>query len=330
MGQGRTWMVAALLSTGWAGLLGADDYAPLTRVADYYGFPPPMRSEGRQTLRSTYSELVFSEGSRRLEYNGTVIMMQEGLQARDGSWGVTRTDFETVIDPLLRSRRALARTPARVVMLDPGHGGADGGAQSASGLLEKTVALDIARMVRERLTASGLQVHMTRYRDETLGLDARCRAAARRKADLFVSIHLNAASNGGASGFETFVLPSVGQRSTAAREGDAMRYPGNRHDAQNMLLGYFVHFGVQSRVEGVDRGLKRARFLVLRNAPCPAALVECGFLSNRGDARELGSAQHRARLADGIAHGILTYASRAAEAREAAAARVESDGDAAD
>jgi N-acetylmuramoyl-L-alanine amidase len=82
---------------------------------------------------------------------------------------------------------------------------------------------------------------------------------------------------------------------------------GNGDDAANTLLAYFIHKGVLAQTAAADRGVKRAGFQVLREAPCPAVLVECGFISNRREEEKLMQSLYRDSLAEGIAQGILTY-----------------------
>ncbi len=82
---------------------------------------------------------------------------------------------------------------------------------------------------------------------------------------------------------------------------------GNRFDKKNTLLGYYLHRGMLKQAKAIDRGIKHARFEVLRNAPCPAVLLECGFITNKGEAAKVIGREHRAALAKGIANGIMSY-----------------------
>jgi N-acetylmuramoyl-L-alanine amidase len=198
----------------------------------------------------------------------------------------------------------------RTVVLDPGHGGEDSGAVGAQRVCEKKVALDVAARVAARLRDSGVVVRMTRTQDQTLPLYQRPACARRWGADLFVSMHLNSSRNDDAAGLETYIVPAAGYPSTSSTRADSRSCDGNRFDAQNALLAYYLQRGVLSTARIPDRGIKRARFEVLTEAPCPAALVECGFVSNRSEARRLRDAEYREALADGISRGILTYISR--------------------
>jgi N-acetylmuramoyl-L-alanine amidase len=199
-----------------------------------------------------------------------------------------------------------------VVVLDPGHGGRDTGAIGGGGLLEKTVALDLARRVERKLRGSGLKVRLTRKRDRTVDLRTRTTLAAKWGGGLFVSVHLNASVNRSAAGIETYALAVPGLPSTASDSGDPTPFPGHAHNGGNIFLAYCLHRALLSGTGAADRGIRRARFQVLREAPCPAALVECGFVSNRIEESRLATAVFRDEIAEAIARGIRAYVSRTA------------------
>ena len=160
---------------------------------------------------------------------------------------------------------------------------------------------------------------LTRDRDREVGLDERCEMARRAAADLFVSVHFNSAPDRHTQGIETFIVPAAGALSTCEKRASVQRRNrgpalGNQNDAANTVLGYWVHRGLLSYAHGEDRGVKRARYLVLRNTGCPATLVEAGFISSPEEARRLRLEEYRQSLANGIASGILTYLSRVREA----------------
>ncbi len=177
-------------------------------------------------------------------------------------------------------------TSRRVVVIDAGHGGSDPGAVGIGGLREKEVVLDISRQVGEILERNGVSVVMTRQDDRTLDLAPRTQLANRVNANLFVSIHANAInmSRPDVNGLETYYYSS-GQRLAQTIH-------------QNMLRSF-------SNMR--DRGVRRARFYVLRHTNMPAVLVETGFVTGRDDARMLANASERSRMAEAIAQGILQY-----------------------
>lgn len=275
-----------------------------------YGFPAPTRSDRLITLRSRYTTITFETNSRKMSYNGLLVWLNAPVVLDGRRWSLASADIDKVIDPLLRADRALAGAGFTRIVLDPGHGGDDVGAIGTRRTYEKNVALDIARLVGERLRGTGLNVMFTRETDSGLGLGERVAKAARWNADLFVSIHCNAAADSAAQGVETYVMPAAGFPSTAGNR-NARFFPGNAHDRANMLLAHYVHRELLAKTGAADRGIRRARFDVLRGAPCPAILVECGFLSNRIEEEKLLTREYRERVAAGIAEGIVQYVNRA-------------------
>lgn len=222
------------------------------------------------------------------------------------------------------------RRRVRTVVLDPGHGGTDPGAVGFRGTEEKRVVLDICRRVKKHLTQAGFQVVLTRDTDEYLPLSRRAEIAAQCGADLFVSVHANAAPNRSAAGVETYFLSEAKtdwERAVAASENAVFEReianPGAKEKnpvrliladlAQNEFL--FESSELAASIQrcavqqgcAVDRGVRQANFYVLRNIFMPAVLVECGFLSNRQEEKLLRDPDHRERLARAIASGISDF-----------------------
>ncbi len=286
---------------------------PLRSVARFYGFPHVYTDAEMFTMRSEYSRMMFAANSRRLTFNDVLIHLNGPVGGAQDRWRIDGIDAEMTLDALLRPSHVMPEQPVRVVVIDPGHGGDDPGGVGKRGLTEKEVVLDIARRVRSKLQTSALTVHLTRDDDEFLSLNERVEIANSLNADLFVSIHANAVANPLVSGVETFVLPAAGYPST---NGNQPRYgaealPGNRFDAANTLLGYFLQQELLGTAGTIDRGVKRSRFVVLKNIQCPAALVECGFISNPQEEERFMQTEYRDQLAEAIARGILRFVERA-------------------
>ena len=168
----------------------------------------------------------------------------------------------------------------RTVVVDAGHGGIDKGARGVDGSLEKKYALDTAKRVEKGLRRAGYRVIMTRRGDYFVTLPKRAAISNRQRGAVFVSIHYNWARNSGANGTETFYHSSRSYPLAANIQRELSRHSNNR-------------------------GVKRARFHVLRNNARPAVLVEGGFLSNASEARKVRSPFYRQRLADAIVRGII-------------------------
>ena len=252
----------------------------------------------------------FFPGRRRTEVNGSTVWLNAIAEPAGTSdlLKLDARDVREVLRPLLRPPPA-PEHPLRV-MLDPGHGGEDSGAVSARPAIEeKDLVLDLALRIGKLLEEAGLVVGYTRRDDTFLSLDERTATASVWRADAFVSLHANFADNRQASGPETYVLPFAGYAPTGGDQRISSKTRnGNRHDIGNTLLGYSIHRRLPGRRGECDRGLRRARFQVLRQAGCPAVLVEVGFLSNAVEARLLASGWFRGKLARAVADGILDYA----------------------
>ncbi len=231
-------------------------------------------------------------------------------------------------DPTLRPNGAVTRT----VVIDPGHGGYDPGAQGY--VSEEVVVLDIALKVRELLEAQDINVILSR--DDDYHLDARkatdlaARAAmASPDRNLFVSIHANAAENSRAHGIETWIFGepleedliqnaiiengggSVGLQLTeeAKRVHDSVINDIFRQEQlyYSQTLAEAVQASMIDATGATDRGIRKNYFYVIRNASIPAVLVEVGFVSNPEEGRNLAREDYRTQVANGIAEGIVAF-----------------------
>jgi len=283
------------------------DAVPLLDQAQVCGVSSVSETEQVMTWQTPHATLEFGAGSRRLIHNTHLFWLNAAVEKRGTAWTIARVDAETIVRPLLQESGVLQHQGFSMVVLDPGHGGSDPGTLGPRRRHEKKLVLDICKRVRRKLNASNVAVRMTRRRDTALELRERPGFATRWGADVFVSLHVNSAGNTAANGIETFAMPAAGFASTTSNEADAKAYPGNRNDAANTLLARYLQRGILAQTQAADRGVKRARFAVLRDAACPAALVEVGFLSNPAEAAHLIDSAYRDRLAEGLAQGILTY-----------------------
>lgn len=222
-------------------------------------------------------------------------------------------------------------TAAPLVVLDVGHGGEDHGAHGARGLQEKTTALAIAKAVGAELVKQGYRVSYTRSDDTFIPLWDRATIANRQGADLFISLHLNAARARAATGSEVYFL-SLGQaeadaQATADSENAGTEQgPGAAPDvvasilddlAQKAYLRDSQALAVDiqrelNRLAGIkERGVKQAPFIVLRGAAMPAVLVESAFISNPREEKKLRDPAFIARLGEAIAKGVKAYLAEA-------------------
>ena len=257
----------------------------------------------------------FKHGYQTAVIDGVTVFLLEPalLDPKTRKGKPSALDYRNTVCPLVNAtaKPLVDGRPVRV-FIDPSHGGADSGALSQDRkLVEGKVVLDIAKRLATYLTQSGFDVRLSRQ-DNTLSplLEERTLMAAKWKADLFVSVHINATGDGDSSayGLETFILPPAGSSSTYGSRPSATVQNGNGNDVRNMQLGYAIQRRALKTSRLADRGLRRARFSVLREASMPAALVECGFISSPRDRKILTTADGRERIARGLYQGICDYA----------------------
>jgi N-acetylmuramoyl-L-alanine amidase len=291
----------------------------LSQLSHRYNFISYAARGKNLALKTKFNTFAFESNTRKVKFNDTLIWLNAPVTRHWGAWTIRDIDVDKTILPLINPHGALKSEGWRRVMLDPGHGGKDPGAVDLRrGLEEKRITLELAGRVRTILKKYKVDVRLTRDGDQTTDLDKRCLMANRWKADLFVSIHLNASANANASGIETHILPPAGCPITASAfvgSRDRAAFPGNRHDGANMVLGYYLQRSLLKFARLEDRGVRRSRFYVLRNVNCPAALVEGGFISSRNDRTKIMTTAYRDNVARGIAEGILAYLNLVKRAR---------------
>ena len=262
--------------------------------------------------------VIWDESSRRLSIGGVLP--------------------DQVQTPLVRPRKADAGARGiRKVVLDPGHGGKDPGAVGQRGTYEKDINLDIALKLKTILEDDlGLIVVMTRDDDTFIPLNQRTALANKEAADLFISVHCNAAPRKKRAlktlrGFESYFL-SVARtddaRATAAMENSAVEFEQpdkkvrdqdevsfilwdmiqNEFLTESSDLAELVQEGVKGRVTIPSRGISQAGFYVLNGAYMPAVLIETAFISYKDEEKLLKTDAFREKLARGIAGGIAGFA----------------------
>lgn len=228
------------------------------------------------------------------------------------------------------------KDPVDIVVIDPGHGGDNFGATTADGWREKDLTLKIAKRTKDYLKSiPGMKVYLTREDDSYLDLDSRTAFANKLSADLFLSIHINAAEALSASGFETFFL-SLKASDDASRKlamwenlemsGAQSNQSGElkpefselelilgdlaqtEHLAESDFLARLVQKNLeQAMQQTTNRGIRQAPFRVLMTANMPAVLVEVGFLTNEADRRNITTPATQDKIASALARSILQF-----------------------
>ena len=172
------------------------------------------------------------------------------------------------------------------VVIDAGHGGFDRGGIPGQRVSEKDMTLDVARRLKSVLAASGYRVVMTRDSDVFVPLGTRTAIANSNRNAIFVSVHFNSATRGGASGIETYF-----------------------YSRDSLALASAIHHYVVGGAPSSSRGVRRRGYYVLRRTNIPAVLVECGFLTNPTEAGYAQNASYRQKLAEEIAAGVRSRGS---------------------
>ncbi|MEN6649475.1 N-acetylmuramoyl-L-alanine amidase [Stenotrophomonas hibiscicola] len=241
-----------------------------------------------------------------------------------------------------------------VVAIDPGHGGQDPGAIGPTGKREKDVTLAVARELARQVNATpGLKAYLTRDSDVFIPLPMRAQKARANKADIFISIHADAAENRSATGSSVYVLSTKGASSQRARwladkENAAdlvggVRLQQTEGTLANVLLdlaqsGYMkasedaaghVLGGLKRIGNNHKPNIERANFAVLRTSDMPAMLVETAFISNPDEERRLTDPAYQRKIAGAVLDGVHTFFSRQPPPGTLYAARAQAEIDAA-
>jgi len=230
---------------------------------------------------------------------------------------------------LIIAHLSLSASP--LVVIDPGHGGAQDGAVGICGIKEKDAVLAISKKAQALINQTGtVRAELTRSTDVDVPLAQRPIIANQRRADLFVSVHANSSPSERSNGVETFFLSRKASdqyaMSLAARENGSHHAKATQpQDALGEILGKLKHqknhqssqqfaFQLQrtlsTSIQARNRGVLQAPFMVLKATKMPAILVEVGFLTNEKECPKLGQDEHLTQIAKGLAQGIILQVQR--------------------
>ena len=229
-----------------------------------------------------------------------------------------------------RRRRSRAR-PRTIIVLDPGHGGVENGAVGPTGLMEKDVTLTLARRLKRELERGNrsISVVLTRDEDRLVGLDERAAIANHNRADLFLSIHVNASPRSKATGAETYYLSTDATDDEARILANLENRPGgdkpdrrvrdgnldlvlwdlaqNHYLAESSALAESIQQQLNRLTGTRNRGVRQAPFRVLMGAMMPAVLVEVGFISNPDEEQQLRGPSYRTRIVSAMAAAVEEF-----------------------
>lgn len=213
------------------------------------------------------------------------IALADGQQAFIADWVVTSGETKTAASPAEKKEARKAGTlNGLTIVLDPGHGGNDGGTVGARETLEKDLTLETAETLSHHLRSAGADVILTRQSDTYVDLRKRVSAGHQVAADAFISLHYDAAENSSVSGFTTYYQLDYQQ-----------------------ALAESVNEALSHKIDLRNRGVRAGNYLVLRENRQAAILVELGYLSNFNDERTVTSGKFQKQAALGLYNGIVNY-----------------------
>ncbi|MEX5663671.1 N-acetylmuramoyl-L-alanine amidase [Pseudomonas neuropathica] len=286
----------------------------------------------------------FGQGDTRivLDLNSPVLLNSFLLAPQDGQSHRLVLDLVSakpiqIAAKVPRETPQISAHPKRdiIVVVDPGHGGKDPGAVGAKGEREKDVVLSIAQMLAKRLKKEkGFDVKLVRNDDFFVPLRKRVAIARQHKADIFISVHADAAPRLTASGASVYCLSEGGATSATARfmaqrenSADLLGATSllNLKDKDPMLAGVILDMSMNATIAASlqlgstvlgsladittlhQKRVEQAGFAVLKSPDVPSILVETGFISNARDSQRLVTARHQQAVADGLFKGLQRY-----------------------
>ncbi|MDR2735270.1 MAG: N-acetylmuramoyl-L-alanine amidase [Puniceicoccales bacterium] len=264
------------------------------------------------TISKSDISAKFVSKDRYFYYNDCKIFIGSPILLQQKKLYIAIDDYKLYVQPMFAPRSIANSVPGlKTIVIDPGHGGRDSGTTNRGYKLEeKNLTLAVAKIVQTELKTLGFNAILTRNSDAHLELADRVNAANRAKADLFLSIHFNSANTKSVRGVEIFTLTPPGQPSSSSSKkttSDSIALPGNRFDHWNTVAGYSMLYSMKQRLKFDDRGVKHARFGVLKGLSCPGVLVEVEFLSNDTVARLFTAQGNLEKTALAIVNGVYRY-----------------------
>ncbi|MCA1583250.1 MAG: N-acetylmuramoyl-L-alanine amidase [Acidobacteria bacterium] len=312
------------------------DYVALDEVAAAFGaVVRDDRLAGGVTVTVGDRTMVLTSDQTVVSVAGRLVSLPSAPRRQGNRWLVPIDFLPRALAPMLNTRLDLRRAARLLVVgdlrvprvVDPGHGGEEVGAQGTRGGVEKDVTLSIARRLRTLIESRlGLRVFLTRDDDRGMTLDERTAFANSHKADVFLSLHANAALRPAMKGAEVYYLSAERGESEGPRvmDLDTSSLPvlgggtrsidlilwdvaQTRYLEQSSGLAGFVEQALRIKVEMSPRAVQQAPFRVLVGANMPAVLVEMGYLSNPDQEAALVSAEYQTRMVEALLDGLVRY-----------------------
>jgi N-acetylmuramoyl-L-alanine amidase len=298
------------------------DFVAWSSIQRFYRFSQIIEGGNKVLLKAKNMFISGKAGESSILVNNVKFVLSYPLAESGGKMYLSRLDLTKLVDPIVRPDYITRTETFDTVVIDAGHGGHDSGARGVYGY-EKDYTLQLAKSLQATLLKLGFKVVMTRDTDFYISRPGRVEIANKTPRSIFLSLHFNSGSSA-ASGLETYSLTPAGSSSTdqGSRTWDNAAFRGNSQDGANIALATAIHAvmlatlnrdgGLSTGGGGkkhffIDRGIKRARWDVLRGCNRPGILFEGGFVTNGTEGHFIAFPPFRQAMANAIAQGIVNF-----------------------
>lgn len=294
------------------------EHVSLDEVAAAYGMErvePARKNPLEIGFIGETHQLAVKTGTREAIIDGVRHWFSFPILLQESKPFISAIDVKTTLGPAFDPTSVTQVGPVKTVVFDPGHGGHDRGGRSAYGV-EKDYTLDVVKRARRILEERKVKVVQSRLSDFYATLAERPAMTKNYEKPIFVSIHFNSADwRPSAAGIEVYAIPPAGCPTTGKAPDlvlDRRKSDGAALEPASFVLADTLHHTLLGKTGSFDRGVKRARYTVLRNCKVPAVLIECGFLTNPIEAKQIDDPAWREKFAEALADGIEAYIELAA------------------
>lgn len=320
--------------------IGQTQYLPLTALCKNYQLSYDWDIIGKKvTLTKGNIKMKLALDSPVIIINERSQKLDDTIKIYNGLVMIPATAKKNIFDTTLKrpslqtkfKKELFYPSLVKTIIIDPGHGGRDPGAVGSGGLKEKDVTLAVALGLAKELKGRGLNVILTRDNDKFVSLWRRSQVANSHKASFFISIHANASRAKGVRGLEVYYLSDATDDTARALEAAEntsldldkssfeenkpstdleatlwdMLYTENRIESKELASS--ICRAIDPKICLLNRGVKSAKFYVLKGTKMPSVLIELGFISNREEEERLSNSYYCQQLAESISYGILSY-----------------------
>ena len=283
-------------------------HAPIEDVSRFYQLPKPIKNGRFFEIIGKGQKIKGEVGKNEIFMNNVKYFLCFPLREREGTILISAMDITKIIEPVMRPSQIKNASAIKTVILDAGFGEHYNETKVDWSPEEKDAIIDIILSAKHQLEQKGYTVHLTRSRDEFIPLEDRVAFANKFTNAVFISVHFNKSSGGGA-GIQTFTLAPRGVPSLdeSFSDSDLQLHPGHARDPENIALATALHSSMLRQMRLYDRGINRARFTVIRDIKIPGALLEVGCINHLDDGSLLATSEYRNAFSGAIFNGVELY-----------------------